>query len=321
MLEVADTGVGIPEHELPRLFERFHRVSGAQLRTHEGSGIGLALVAELARLHGGEIAVESEAGVGSTFRVLVPYGHEHLDPETRPRPDVADEVPDAARLGAGYLAEAVALAGHRPCGTQAGAHPAHGDDNRPIVLVVDDNADMLDYVHSLLADDYAVAHRRATASRRCRTAGRGGAGTPDLVLTDVMMPVLDGFGLLAAIRRQPGAVAPPGRHAVGPFGRGRHGRGARRRRRRLPGQAVLGPRAARPRARQPRTRPGARPRHRARALARGPRPRRGAGPPRFVGGRRARRHRLRLAGSCAAWPDCPRWARSTFDAAFARSRR
>ena len=77
-LAVSDTGTGIPKDELPRLFERFHRVEGARGRTYEGSGIGLALVQDLARLHGGNVAVESEYGKGSTFRVRVPTGANHL---------------------------------------------------------------------------------------------------------------------------------------------------------------------------------------------------------------------------------------------------
>jgi PAS domain S-box-containing protein len=77
-LAITDTGTGIPPDELPRLFERFHRVEGAKGRTYEGSGIGLALVQELARLHGGIVTVESEYGKGSTFRVSIPAGKSHL---------------------------------------------------------------------------------------------------------------------------------------------------------------------------------------------------------------------------------------------------
>jgi hypothetical protein len=77
-LSVVDTGTGIPETELRRLFERFHRVEGARSRTHEGTGIGLALTHELVRLHGGTIAVESEVDKGSRFVVRVPLGREHL---------------------------------------------------------------------------------------------------------------------------------------------------------------------------------------------------------------------------------------------------
>ena len=68
-MAVADSGVGIPDPELPRLFERFHRVRGALSRTHEGAGIGLALVKELVNLHGGTVRVESRLGKGRTFIV------------------------------------------------------------------------------------------------------------------------------------------------------------------------------------------------------------------------------------------------------------
>ena len=78
---ITDTGCGIPESELPRLFERFHRVEGASGRTFEGSGIGLALVQEFVKLHGGKVTVESAVGRGSTFRVFIPKGKGHLPPE------------------------------------------------------------------------------------------------------------------------------------------------------------------------------------------------------------------------------------------------
>src|SRR5919112_499103 len=78
VLTVIDTGIGIPTTELPHLFERFHRVPGARSRTFEGSGIGLALVAELAAVHGGAASVTSKVGEGSTFTVSVPTGSAHL---------------------------------------------------------------------------------------------------------------------------------------------------------------------------------------------------------------------------------------------------
>src|SRR5919108_6506366 len=80
-LTVADSGVGIPEAELSRLFERFHRVKGAQSRTHEGTGIGLALVQELIRAHGGTVSIESQEGQGSTFTVTAKAGRAHLPPD------------------------------------------------------------------------------------------------------------------------------------------------------------------------------------------------------------------------------------------------
>jgi PAS domain S-box-containing protein len=194
VLEVADTGVGISEAEQGRLFERFHRVSGAQLRSHEGSGIGLALVAELVRIHGGAVSVDSAVGKGSTFRVSVPYGREHLD-ATQVVDRVVEDVPDIARYSAGYLAEALRWS---TSDARVDEAPAPETD-RPRVLVVDDNADMREYVHNLLAEQYAVTS--APNGRDALDKMRESA--PDLVLTDVMMPLLDGFGLLAEIRDDP----------------------------------------------------------------------------------------------------------------------
>src|SRR5678809_1406942 len=77
-LSVRDTGVGVAPGELPRLFDRFHRIEGVRARTHEGSGIGLALVQDLVRVHGGEIRVESVLGKGTTFVVTLRFGAQHL---------------------------------------------------------------------------------------------------------------------------------------------------------------------------------------------------------------------------------------------------
>ena len=154
-LAVADTGVGIEPAEQTRLFERFHRVLGARARTHEGSGIGLALVAELAALHGGVAGIQSEPGVGSTFTVEIPFGHAHLRDEqlARERREVSVE-----REVAGFLAEASRWL--LPATTIPGPSVRATSDReavgRPRVLVVDDNVDMREYVATLLAKDYAV---------------------------------------------------------------------------------------------------------------------------------------------------------------------
>ena len=201
---VADTGTGIPSEELPRLFERFRRVEGARGRSHEGSGIGLALVQELIRLHGGDIRVESTVGEGSAFIVTLPFGTQHLDP---------------ARLGAGrtqvstnvraqaYIDEAMAWLANDAVG-DVPAPSAPDDIARAVpmvgqeecVLLADDNADMRHYVERLLkAAGYRVnAHPDGEAALE---AARREA--PDLVLTDIMMPRLDGFGLLSALRADP----------------------------------------------------------------------------------------------------------------------
>ena len=102
-LEVRDTGLGIPAGQLAHVFERFHRIEGQAGRTHEGTGIGLALVDEFARLHGGSVAVTSEVDVGSTFTVTIPLGRSHLDPARV----ISEEKPRASRVRAqAYTEEA-----------------------------------------------------------------------------------------------------------------------------------------------------------------------------------------------------------------------
>lgn len=206
VLEVSDTGAGIPSAELPRLFERFHRVEGLQGRTHEGSGIGLALVHELVRLHGGSIEVCSQPGSGSTFRVLVPFGEQHL-----PRHRIKEQsaLPPAAASQPFVLEAERWLPGEsadpqRPPRLPAGEREGGLDERFAAtfgrrVLLADDNADMRAYVRGLLCSFYAVeavadGEQALAAARRHR---------PDLIISDVMMPHLDGFGLLRRVRADP----------------------------------------------------------------------------------------------------------------------
>jgi signal transduction histidine kinase len=191
LVEVADTGVGIPEAELPRIFERFHRVVGSTGRTHEGTGIGLALVRELVELHGGRITVESELQRGSTFRIELAKGYAHLPPEAvchvaphaGPGRDALAHAREAARWSGGSV----------PPARRAVAAERSG---RPSVLVVDDNPDMREYICDLLAPFYEV-HAAADGLAALEQAH---AATPDIVVSDVMMPRLDGFGLVQKLR-------------------------------------------------------------------------------------------------------------------------
>ena len=188
VIEVVDSGVGIPEAELPGLFERFQRGgSGARGRSHEGTGIGLALVDELARLHGGEVSVSSAVDAGSTFRVELP-----LHQEGAGEPERGDETLAAAQRD-GFAQEAVRWGGKRTVVVP----PA--EDGRPEVLIVDDNADLREYLTRLLEPDYTVRTAVDGADALAQLAER----LPDLVLTDVMMPNVDGFELLARVREEP----------------------------------------------------------------------------------------------------------------------
>ena len=193
--QVRDTGVGIPAAELPHIFDRFHRIEGQRGRTMEGTGIGLALVSELVRLHGGAIQIDSNVGQGTTVSVRVPFGRNHLPPDRVSDTPVRAESDSVA--AAAFVEEALRWLPETdlppPVPSDALAEPPA---DRPRVLLADDNADMRDYVAGLLRHAYEVI-----------TAGDGHealmlvrAIQPDLVLSDVMMPRLDGFGLVAAIR-------------------------------------------------------------------------------------------------------------------------
>jgi PAS domain S-box-containing protein len=207
-LLVRDTGVGIPAAELPRIFERFHRVAGTRARAHEGTGIGLALTQEMVRLHGGTIRIESVEGAGTTIFVRLPTGTEHL-PADRIQ---AEGVSVSTALGADpYVLEAGRwLPEDLDGATEAEfvtsrAMAVHENEQLARIVLADDNADMREYLRRLLAERYtveAVSNGAAALAAIHRAA-------PDLVLTDVMMPELDGFGLLRALRDDQQTAALP----------------------------------------------------------------------------------------------------------------
>ena len=233
-LSVKDTGVGIREAELSRIFERFYRVEGARGRTMEGTSIGLALVHDLVGLHGGSIRADSKVGEGSVFTVSIPTGKDHLPPDrinadstlTSTAADAGAFVDEAQR----WLPGAIASQGSaeipdvdaRDIKSSAGDSTFQTGEAKARILLADDNADMRDYVNSLLSREYEVV-----------TVGDGEAALaevrrnpPDLLLSDIMMPRLDGLGLLRALRGDP-ATSHSCDSPVGTCGRGIEGRGPR----------------------------------------------------------------------------------------------
>jgi len=193
-LAVRDTGTGIPAAELPHVFERFRRVAGARSRTHEGTGIGLALVQELIKLHGGTVAVDSVPNEGSTFTVSIPAGKAHLPAERIG----AERTLAQTALGAeAFVEEAMRwLPGEE---TLPSREELFVDGRRTRIVWADDNADLREYVRRLLGPRYEVEAvpdgEAALAAVRARL--------PDLVLVDGMMPKLDGLALARALRADP----------------------------------------------------------------------------------------------------------------------
>ncbi len=203
LLEVEDSGVGVAQEQIPRLFERFYRVEGSRGRNYEGSGIGLALVQELVRLHGGIIDVRSALEQGTTFSVRIPLGSRHLPQDHLREP----RSPTSPQLGAQvFVREAEGWLPDVSGSPALRAEEINSDGDRRFeatfgarIVLADDNSDMRAYVRALIAPLYevdAVGDGEAALEAILRER-------PDLVITDVMMPKLDGIGLLRSIRSDP----------------------------------------------------------------------------------------------------------------------
>lgn len=180
---VQDTGVGIPASQLPRIFDRFYQADSSATRQHEGTGIGLALVKELVELHGGQVQAESTEGKGSTFTLQLPFlladareaEQNERDPQVKCSPPAAAMVEGEPEVGE--------LSGKRA------SRSRH-------ILVVEDNADLRHFIAGYLSESYTVreaengvdGYRQATET------------VPDLIISDIMMPGLDGVSLCRKLK-------------------------------------------------------------------------------------------------------------------------
>ena len=204
---VSDTGIGIRTDQLPHVFDRFRQADGSSSREYAGTGLGLALVKELVELHGGTVQIRSEYGAGTAFQLAFPLGTAHLAPSSI----VAWADDDALALTA-LSARAVDL---REGAGDAGAADAEArgnadteatlDPSRPTVLYVDDNRDLRHYVKGLLSATYNVflaidGEAGLAAARRYH---------PDLILSDLMMPVMNGTAFCEQVRLDPALSSLP----------------------------------------------------------------------------------------------------------------
>lgn len=190
IVQVMDTGIGIPEHELPNLFQRFHRIENTGGRTFEGTGIGLSMIKELVKLLGGTIDVESRLGIGTTFTVLIPFGKNHI-----PKDMIRSKEESFVRQSSdAFIAEAKSLL------EETGEVSERSENTAgEYILVVDDNADMREHLRSLLQTEYQVA----TAANGLEALHRVNEKHPALILSDIMMPIRNGIELLRDIKLYP----------------------------------------------------------------------------------------------------------------------
>ncbi|KAI8821132.1 uncharacterized protein EV422DRAFT_567461 [Fimicolochytrium jonesii] len=223
IFSVQDSGIGIPSDQLDRVFERFHRVEGASGRSHEGTGIGLALTQELVKLHGGELWTESTVGAGSTFFVQIPLGSSHLPPdmvsEDFNKTEEAEHTVGSLTYGSSIIEEAnhwMSLRDNDGNSTPVdhattSSEPTLSETSTTMqprlpvttrgcrVLLADDNADMRAYVKSILGKVWRVTE----VSDGLQALESVKANPPDCIVSDIMMPNLDGIGLLRALKGDP----------------------------------------------------------------------------------------------------------------------
>ncbi|MEX2235581.1 MAG: ATP-binding protein [Cyclobacteriaceae bacterium] len=188
MISVKDTGVGIPSDQIPKIFDRFFQVDSSQTRKYEGSGLGMAIAKELVELHDGKIAVESVEGKGTTFTVWLPMAGDHLK--------------DEETSGSLKRESSISLQPEVPMRSEA--LNANGgeqltpitSEEHPVVLIVEDNSDMRQYIRRTLSEFYHLSE-----------AANGRAGVekaqeiiPDLIISDIMMPEMDGYKLCKLIK-------------------------------------------------------------------------------------------------------------------------
>jgi signal transduction histidine kinase len=200
-IEVEDTGPGIPEPEIARIFDRFYQVEGSERRRQGGAGIGLSLARKLAELHGGSVAVKSALGEGSTFSVTLPLGRDHFRDEVLERRRVrTDEHPHRRATDRGDAPPVPEAA------PETEVAPVRMDrGRRPLVLVAEDEPDLREYIHASLKPFFDVE----TAGDGAQALALVKSRAPDLVLTDVMMPGTSGTDLCRAIKQDPRLKSTP----------------------------------------------------------------------------------------------------------------
>ncbi len=181
-MAVHDTGTGIPQNQLPNIFNRFYQVDNSATRREGGSGIGLALVKELVELMNGRIGVKSVVDKGSVFEVFLPI-----------RQRASRQFEPALTKSSAVLKSASPNISNHAADTHASSY-----EEQSLVLIIEDNADVIEYIISCLKDEY-----RIITARNGKVGVRKAMETiPDVILCDVMMPELDGFQVCQHLKEQ-----------------------------------------------------------------------------------------------------------------------
>lgn len=195
-IEVRDTGVGIPEEELPNIFDRFHQVDASSTRKYQGTGIGLALVKELTEKQGGEIQVKSKLGEGTAMQLRFPMAqvqsiHDRPPSAERKSVDPLEKINREAQRSA-FATLDMPLPESKSSGQVL-------DDQQPSLLIVDDEPGMRTYLNDLLKPDYRIL--AANDGQMALDMAR--AEQPQLMLLDLMLPSMDGLEVCRRLKGDP----------------------------------------------------------------------------------------------------------------------
>jgi two-component system, sensor histidine kinase ChiS len=182
-IRIKDSGIGIPSDRLPHIFDRFYQVDGSATRKHEGTGIGLAVTKELIELHKGNISVNSKEGEGSEFIIRLPLGESAIEKDEF----IKWQTETSLQVNGFKITETE---------EKIPELKSSGPDNNEIILIVEDNPDVRNYIRELLEKDYQVIE--ASDGEEGESIAKD--EIPDLIITDVMMPEMDGFQFSKKIR-------------------------------------------------------------------------------------------------------------------------
>jgi signal transduction histidine kinase/ligand-binding sensor domain-containing protein/DNA-binding response OmpR family regulator len=199
-ISVRDTGIGISEEELPKLFDRFYQVDSSQTREHEGTGIGLALTKELVELHKGNIRVKSKVGQGSEFIVELPLGREHLRDDEINEASEEESVVILSPEGEKNLFEVVSEETIDSSSSfdrlRTPQNDSEEEQEKTIILVVEDNADVREFIKDSLGSEFQIEE----ASNGEQGVNKACEIIPDLIISDIMMPKMDGNELTKILK-------------------------------------------------------------------------------------------------------------------------
>ncbi len=192
-ISVSDTGIGIPKEQLGKIFDRFYQVDNRLSKEYEGTGIGLSLTKELVELHKGSISVESEEGKGSEFRIVLPFSKKYLLPEEIDQDSISgkDDLPGDNISDINIPKEIDSYSTSEIIGLDDITNT-----EKPTVLVIDDNADLRKYITEILYHDYKILEASDGEKGFCKSI----KFIPDLIISDVMMPKIDGFKLCVKLK-------------------------------------------------------------------------------------------------------------------------